>query len=815
MAISFCACGSTSDTEKNNTDSQAQTVTPEKPQTEQETAAPADISAMEYRYQPEFIDVSADEKVSYVYPSEYLADGSGFYATGEVITGSVAPEGAVPQYYGQFDKTEPAIFFVSSDGVVKILENYRQIDLPEAEEGMYEYNAMSIVSNISVIDDGNLLDLEEMYRNWSDVEDLSWDDEEFYEHYHYDSTNYIRVLDPTGKELSIGKIEHPSDEYYYCSGTTDNAGNLLYSKGNDAGEYSLAAYSFAGEPVYEVALENGDSLNTVFKTTDGTIYVTIWGMNGMQMRKFDPETKSFGEAFELPQNAYNIFTGGGDYPLYYTSGTYFYGYDPESGKEADKLLSWLDCDVNPDEMYDVYIDAEGVIHGMLNSFDSYSNTYDRQLIEIAKKPYDPSTAKKALTLSTQGNSWELVNAVNSFNRKNDKVRIEIKDYSEYNTEEDYSAGLTKLQTEIMSGTCPDIIDMRYMPLAQLASKNLLEDLYPYMESDTEISKENFLPNILAAAETSGKLLHTISWFNIDTVIGASSIVGEKSGWTYDEMYSALRNMPADCTPFDVSTTRSDILNICLGLEMGSFVNWETGEVNFNNEDFAKLLKFAGSFPAEYDWETYDYETDSPEVRIREGRQMLYATNISSVDGLMYIEASYNGMPVTFIGYPTGNGTGNTVVTDPGFAMSASCTDKEEAWNFLRQFFTEKYYDNYGYYGLPVVKNLLEKKLKTACTVTYEIDEYGQYKLDENGEKIPEKKYYGMNGVEYAYYCLSEEMAAKFMELVNSTNKIYSDDQSIKDIVVKQAEAFFSGQKSAEEVAKLVQSNAMIYVNEQR
>ena len=263
-----------------------------------------------------------------------------------------------------------------------------------------------------------------------------------------------------------------------------------------------------------------------------------------------------------------------------------------------------------------------------------------------------------------------------------------------------------------------------------------------------------------------------------------------------------------------------LVELLLEQSAGAFVSQQLNEqcvrnAAINNEDFAELLKFAGSFPAEYDWETYDYETDSPEVRIREGRQMLYATNISSVDGLMYIEASYNGMPVTFIGYPTGNGTGNTVVTDPGFAMSASCTDKEEAWNFLRQFFTEKYYDNYGYYGLPVVKNLLEKKLKTACTVTYEIDEYGQYKLDENGEKIPEKKYYGMNGVEYAYYCLSEEMAAKFMELVNSTNKVYSDDQSIKDIVVKQAEAFFSGQKSAEEVAKLVQSNAMIYVNEQR
>ena len=41
------------------------------------------------------------------------------------------------------------------------------------------------------------------------------------------------------------------------------------------------------------------------------------------------------------------------------------------------------------------------------------------------------------------------------------------------------------------------------------------------------------------------------------------------------------------------------------------------------------------------------------------------------------------------------------------------------------------------------------------------------------------------------------------------------DMSIADIVTEQAAAYFSGQKSAEEVAKLIQSKANIYINEQR
>ena len=42
-----------------------------------------------------------------------------------------------------------------------------------------------------------------------------------------------------------------------------------------------------------------------------------------------------------------------------------------------------------------------------------------------------------------------------------------------------------------------------------------------------------------------------------------------------------------------------------------------------------------------------------------------------------------------------------------------------------------------------------------------------------------------------------------------------DDETIMGIVSEQAQAFFNGQKSAEEVARLIQSKVNIYVNEQR
>ena len=54
-----------------------------------------------------------------------------------------------------------------------------------------------------------------------------------------------------------------------------------------------------------------------------------------------------------------------------------------------------------------------------------------------------------------------------------------------------------------------------------------------------------------------------------------------------------------------------------------------------------------------------------------------------------------------------------------------------------------------------------------------------------------------------------------MEVINTTTRLYSQNTAVLDIISEQTDAFFSGQKSADEVAKLVQGKLSIYVNEQR
>ena len=95
---------------------------------------------------------------------------------------------------------------------------------------------------------------------------------------------------------------------------------------------------------------------------------------------------------------------------------------------------------------------------------------------------------------------------------------------------------------------------------------------------------------------------------------------------------------------------------------------------------------------------------------------------------------------------------------------------------------------------------------------------GKYLLDDDGEKIPIVRTTVWNKdtqkVE-EIYALSEDQVQQIRELILTTTKVADYNQEILDIVKEQAAPFFAGQKTAEEVAKLVQTKANSYVDEQR
>lgn len=82
--------------------------------------------------------------------------------------------------------------------------------------------------------------------------------------------------------------------------------------------------------------------------------------------------------------------------------------------------------------------------------------------------------------------------------------------------------------DMLSGKTPDILMIgNETPADTYVTKGIFADMYEFIDSDSELNREDFLPNLLKAAETDGKLYTFSDRFKVFTVLGKTSIFGDK------------------------------------------------------------------------------------------------------------------------------------------------------------------------------------------------------------------------------------------------------------------------------------------------
>ncbi len=796
LVLALCACGKSEGAGDKGSDTSA---SPE--------AAP------EFAYISEFKDLELPGKSAA--PAVLTDDGFYYYYMEKVGERSV-PEGQKPEYEGQFDILEPRIAFSDFEGQVTQLNAYVPSQPEMDGEGLRDFQASVSIYKLLLNGAGNIVVLENVYCSWSEAgAEVKADDPEYYESLMTDSSYYIQVLDKTGTQLSSCKlaVDNPDNLEVYLAVLDDKDNLLLSTLG-----VGVLAFSMDGQPAYTI--EFNGYVYSMFNLKDGRAGVFCYNMDepdynkAMALHVVDSEKGAF-EADSYNLDSFEFISGGGDYDTYYTASGQLYGYNL-GDEEAQPLFNWTNCNVNNNMIQLSRVTGDGVIQGISGQWDDNGDNTEYEYFSISQVPYSSLPQKSVLTMAVLYLDYNTQNAVIDFNRSHDNVRIEIKDYSQYNNEKDWSAGLTKLTTEIMSGNMPDIISVsEQIPYRQLAAKGLLEDLYPYMEAEGSFNKEDFFPNVLSALEVDGKLYAACAGFAVQTVAGASSVVGDTPGWTYDDYYAALATMPEGCEGFDIGFDQETMLTVSLALDMTDFVDWGSGTCNFDSQDFIDMLEFANQFPSKSYYENYEYSADdSAASRIAQGKQMLTMATFTSTNFILYDFDKMFGGSSTCIGFPTNNGVGNIMSMGESYAMSSSCRDKDAAWQFLRTFLTEEYQLKGSY--LPTNMKAFDKQLEKAMETEYQKDGNGNYVLDENGERIPVALGMASDGINtYEIYATSPRQAEQLREVIASSTKMMDYDQSIIDIVLEEAAAYFAGQKSAEDVAKLIQSKANIYINEQR
>ena len=726
--------------------------------------------------------------------------------------GENIPEGVTPEYEGEYDVYGMRLYAIGLDGSTQVLDGYQPMETDE--------NSSTYSNGMTVTPEGKMVSMETIYKYWydgpDDVEMYSdeWYQKQYYIYMQYEQNYYLRFLAADGTEekrvilndvLTEALGENWQDNFYPNNFVLDDQGRVYLSGGQ-----TIVALEADGS--FRKVLEFPNWMEAMVRLNDGRIGVAYYGDSGEQLTVLDTENVALDEEQSYPvANAWNLIVGGGDYDFYYTNGSNFMGYKLADGK-AEKVLNWINADVDPSNVDRAFVMEDGQIVCLSTEWNEKTGESTTSLVLVNKVPASSLPQRTVITLATMYLDWNLRRMIVKFNRSNPDYRIEIRDYSEYNTEEDYEAGLTKLNTEIMAGNVPDILNLNGLSAGKLATRGILADLMPYLSADEEL-KDQMFGNVLNALMTDGKLYRTASSFNIQTVMGASSVVGDKPGWTLEQFNAALKQMPAGCEPFSQGTTRDSILSYCLSMEMNKLVDWSTGVCAFDTPVFTDILRFANQFPKDMDWENMEWEDDTE--RVASGQQMLMQVWLSDFESYQMYEAIFGG-EATFIGFPTSEGTGNMFsFDDSGYAICAKSKVKDAAWQFLRTMMTAEYQEENGW-GLPTNRIAFEKKLKDAMTPEYQRDANGNFVLDENGEKIEiSKGSWGWGSLIVEIKALTQAQADKIMELVNTTTKVQNYDDELISMITNESEAFFTGQKSAEDVGRLLQSKMTIYINEQR
>ena len=131
--------------------------------------------------------------------------------------------------------------------------------------------------------------------------------------------------------------------------------------------------------------------------------------------------------------------------------------------------------------------------------------------------------------------------------------------------------------------------------------------------------------------------------------------------------------------------------------------------------------------------------------------------------------------------------------------------KDEAWEYISYFIKDEYQDNIEY-GFPVKLSAIDKKAQKEMTPYTWVDE-------ETGEEIVEDNYFWIGDQEIILKLPTKEECQYVIEFLKAIDCRQKDVSDITAIIEEDAAAYFSGQKTAKQVADTIQSRVKILVSE--
>lgn len=633
------------------------------------------------------------------------------------------------------------------------------------------------------------------------------------------SRDFLCSFDTQGNCVSIRDItedlrEDPESQTYIGAMGTDRE-NRVYLQGNE----TIWLYDAQGN--LQGSISPGSSENTgmaqidsMFLSGEGSMYITYTSPGspspGCTLAEIDFETVRLNTvSSRFPDRSQ--CSPGPEGTLLMRDSRSLYVYDPLSEKE-ELLLNWMDCNINGNQVLNFWEGENGEIAAVLSG----SGDSGGEIALLAKTDGSQAVQKENLVLAVLSDGYIYYESVVDFNRKNQKYHITIKEYRDPDSENPVSRAdaLSRLYADLVSGSCPDILELTGLDVKQLAEKGAFVDLSPYVDDSPLLHTDDFVEEVLNAYTFDDKLVSIPFLFFLETILGNSDQVGTEAGWTLEELISLGDSHP-EAELFD-GAGKQEILNFVMRYNPDAFIDWETGECNFDSLSFQNLLEFVNRAPRE---SASGPDRPTTPVRIQNGEVLLKNTYLYDFDSIQMDWEMFRGNAAC-IGFPSPDGSSrHTLYTAFAYAIPANAAQKDGAWTFIESLLAEeKEKDNdRNQMGFPTVKRRLEAMIQDAVKIEYLLDDNGEPCLDDNGEPViigDTQTSSTSDGWSYTYHTATREEVDRILALLEGARLTEGENgDEIAEIILQEAEAFFQGQKTVKEVSDIIQNRVSVYVKE--
>lgn len=619
---------------------------------------------------------------------------------------------------------------------------------------------------------------------------------------------YDSELNALSREEGEITVQKDGEEY-----AEDNGESIYDTLVLSDGRKVVYGYSYVtadGSPFVRVLDAEGQTLGEItagdeglggnmIATSDDRVFCVVYGEETPELHEIDLEAFKMKETLcKLDWNVGGSFSAGPNGQILCSIGSKFTSIDTDSG-DTTGLFDFMDCDIQPDNVCGLFALEDGTLGATVVNYDNETT----DLYTFEKTDPDKVVRKTELHLATSYTDSQLQENVIKFNKTHDEYRIVIDAYMDDVEEETaYEDAVKQMNAAITAGDGPDIIDLQAVDYRQMMQKGILEDLAPYLEQDPDLSEDLFVPNVLNAYKEGDALYMIPTSFSITALAGAESKLGDDPSWTMSEFRKMAESLP-DGTEIMNDLTSDGLLQTMLVYSMNEYIDWSTGECAFDSDDFVQLLEFCSKYQSsEKLYENYDYDNEPSEVtKIRNGQVLMMQLYLYDMSSYLVAKETF-GEPITVKGYPVPEGNGLVISADGVLlGMNSKSEHKDAVWEFIRSFYTEDAQTSWQIGSLPIRQDCLKETLEAAKKQPDSVDDY--------------LSTWGYNDIELEIPYATDADIEAFMDIVNKADTVSDPNYEIAEMVTEEAQAFFEGQKTASEVADIIQSRVTIYVNENR